>query len=108
MPCHCGGTGTTEWGRFSSHRRRVEEKCIQAQRSLQGPRLLRRMGWLGRTSIFASRVPEKPPSRSFLSSALPFSLCFGLQTRLDGKRIDIEFALLRSKAGAGPADYATL
>jgi hypothetical protein len=20
MPCHCGGTGTTEWGRFSSHR----------------------------------------------------------------------------------------
>ena len=37
-----------------------------------------------------------------------FYLCFGLQTRLDGKRIDIEFALLRSKAGAGPADYATL
>jgi hypothetical protein len=24
MPCHCGGTGTTEWGRFSSHRWRVE------------------------------------------------------------------------------------
>jgi len=47
MPWHCGGTGTTEWGRFSSHRRRVEEKCIQAQRSLQGPRLLRRMGWPG-------------------------------------------------------------
>lgn len=59
MPCHCGGTGTTEWGRFSSHRWRVEYKCIQAQRSQEGPRLLRRMGWLGRTSIFASTRPGR-------------------------------------------------
>ncbi|KAK2995366.1 hypothetical protein RJ640_028998 [Escallonia rubra] len=26
MPCHCGGTGTTEWGQFSSHRWRVEDE----------------------------------------------------------------------------------
>ena len=44
MPCHSGGTGTTEWGRFSSHRWRVEYECTQAQRSQEGPRLLRRMG----------------------------------------------------------------
>jgi len=47
MPCHCGGTGTTEWGRFESHRWRVEYKCTQAQRSQEGPRLLRRMEWAG-------------------------------------------------------------
>lgn len=56
MPCHCGGTGTTEWGQFSSHRWRVEDQCIQAQRSQEGPRLLRRMG---RTSIFASTRPGR-------------------------------------------------